>query len=120
MCFFDNIKNDTNLLNSVVSNNKQFLKIITNAIDTECNKKYIMKWINKWKNDYKRQNYKFMDRDKIYENVTNILQHTLTKKGQKKYNKKSKKNIVNIKIERQDVNTLKIEKYFFIIYHLIK
>lgn len=91
MRFFDNIKNDTNLLNSVVSNNKQFLKIITNAIDTECNKKYIMKWINKWKNDYKRQNYKFMDRDKIYENVTNILQHTLTKKGQKKYNKKSKK-----------------------------
>ncbi len=51
-----------------------------------------MKWINKWINDYKRQNYKFMDRDKIYENVTNILQHTLTKEGQSKYkNRKTRR-----------------------------
>ena len=50
-----------------------------------------MRWINKWKNDYRRWGYKFMDRDEIYEDVTNILQSVLTGGRQQKY-KKSKKN----------------------------
>jgi len=75
--FFNNIKNDINMMNVLTTNNKKFIKQITKAINTECNAKYIIKWITKWKEDYKNQGYKFMTREKIFEIISEIiLKHT--------------------------------------------
>ena len=71
--FLDNIKNDAGMIDSIVKDNTQFIKQMTKAISTECNKKYIMKWINKWKKDYEKQGYEFMVRENIYKSVVKIL-----------------------------------------------
>lgn len=73
MRFFDNIKQDMNLMNDLVSDNPKFIKQISKAIHTECNSKYILKWMNKWKKDYDKQGYQFMDRDDILKEVSVIL-----------------------------------------------
>jgi len=91
MRFLDNIKSDTNVTDAIIDDNKKFIKVMIKSINTECNKTFIMIWINKWKNDYKRQGYKFMDRDEIYEDVTKILQRALTRsKSPKSKTPKSK------------------------------
>ena len=81
MRFLDNIKEDVNLMNDLVSNNHKFIKQISKAINTECNAKYILKWIDKWKKDYKKQGYQFMDREDILKEVSKILNDTLNKKA---------------------------------------
>jgi len=113
MRFLDNIKNDSNMTNDIVGDNIKFIKQMIKAVNTECNERYIMRWINKWKNDYKKHDYKFMDRNEIYQDVTNILQHALTEGGRKKYNKKLKKTrkYKNTKTRRKYKNTKTRRKY---------
>ena len=73
MRFFDNLKQDMNLMNDLVSNNQNFIKQISKAIHTECNSKFILKWVNKWRKDYQKQGYTFLDRDEILKEVTEVL-----------------------------------------------
>jgi adenylate kinase family enzyme len=77
--FIDGIKNDTFTMENLISNNKQFIKTITIAIETECSKKFIINWINKWKKDYEKQEYKFMSRENIYKSVVKILNKKFVK-----------------------------------------
>jgi hypothetical protein len=60
--------NDYNM-NMLVSNNKQYIKNLSIGIDYECNLK------NKWRKDYMKQGYKFMSRENIFKNISNILQY---------------------------------------------
>ena len=71
--FFNNIKNDTTIMNELITNNSKFIEQISKAINTECNAKYIIKWINKWKKDYKKQSYTFTTRENIYKTIIKIL-----------------------------------------------
>lgn len=49
------------------------MNTLTHAINTECNAKYILKWVNKWKTYYKKQDYKFLTREDIFDSVVKIL-----------------------------------------------
>ena len=75
--FLDNIKEDVNLMNDLVSNNNKFIKQISKAINTECNAKYILKWVDKWKKDYAKQGYQFMSRENILKEVSKVLKSNI-------------------------------------------
>lgn len=89
MRFLENVKNDANMMDKIINDNEKFIDEMIIAVNTECNREFIMKWNNKWKYYYRSHWYRFMDRDEIYEDVTNILQRALTEGGRKK----SKKNV---------------------------
>lgn len=65
------------MMNELITNNNKFIKQISKAFNTECNAKYIIKLINKWKKDYKKQGYKFITREKIFEIISNIIEKVI-------------------------------------------
>ena len=65
--------NDYNM-KLLVSNNKKYIKNLSNGIDYECNLKKTIKLNNKWRKDYMKQGYIFMSRENIFKNVSKILQ----------------------------------------------
>jgi hypothetical protein len=73
--FLDNLKNDKLLMKKLIDDNKEFIKLVQNAMVTECDTTFIKKWTAKWKRDYKKQNYKFMTRENIFKEVVKILQN---------------------------------------------
>ena len=89
--FFDNVKNDVGLMKTITTNNKNFLKTTHTAIDTECSKAGIMKWVHKWKKDYKKQGFRFMDRNQIFQSVSKILRQALSKSNGVKKTKRNRK-----------------------------
>lgn len=71
--FLNNIHKDTNLIDKIDVKNTEFMNTLTQAINTECNATYILKWVNKWKTYYKTQDYKFLSREDIFDLVVKIL-----------------------------------------------
>ena len=57
----------------ITENNEFFIKQITKALKEECSLKKTIKLNKKWEKDYKKQGYKFMNRDDIYKEVCKIL-----------------------------------------------
>lgn len=91
MRFLDRIKNDTDMMENIVTNNEDFMRQIIEKINIECNKEYIMQWINKWKIYYKNQGYEFMPREDIYDDIIKIINNNILGGRKKKIYKKSKK-----------------------------
>lgn len=89
--FLENVKKDTNMMDKIITDNEKFIEDMIIAINTECNKEFIMKWNNKWKDYYRSHGYRFMDREDIYEDVKNMLQQNLNKGGRKKSKKNDRK-----------------------------
>ncbi len=69
----EEIRNDKMAMKDLVDNNDRFIKGMKFAIDNACNLKVITKDNDKLKKDYKKQNYKFMSREKIYDFIIKIL-----------------------------------------------
>jgi adenylate kinase family enzyme len=61
------------LLKNMIKNENKTLKHIQLMLEGECGYKFIKKLNNMWYKDYKKQNYKFMSREKIFEKVKKIL-----------------------------------------------
>lgn len=68
-----NIGKDKNAMHHLTTNNKNFLKIVSHSIQTECDETFVNRFNNKWNLDYKKQKYNFMSRDDIYKEVIRIL-----------------------------------------------
>ena len=62
---------DSNVMNEIVNNNEEFLKMIM----MNCSKKEIIKSNKKWKKDYTKQGYIFLSSENIYKHITKILNH---------------------------------------------
>lgn len=69
----EDIPNDEIAMNDLINNNENFVKRIKQAIDMECSIKETIKMNKKWNENYKKQNYKFMNSNGIYESVCKIL-----------------------------------------------
>lgn len=57
----------------IINNENKVIKGIQNAFGDECSYKLTKKLDNMWNTDYKKQGYKFMSREKIFEEVKQIL-----------------------------------------------
>jgi adenylate kinase family enzyme len=68
-----NIENDEHAMDHLLNDNNRFIKIMKEGFDYECNKKMILKMNDKWNKDYKKQGYKIMTREDIFDDVTKIL-----------------------------------------------
>jgi len=73
----NNLPNDNIAMDDLINNNKLFRKLTKRAIDIDCNKKEIVKENKKWNKDYKKQEYKFMSREDIFNEVSDILNKAL-------------------------------------------
>ena len=62
-----------NDMDYMINNNNKFIKNVSNAIAEECDLNKIIKMNNKWNIDYKKQNYKFLSSDNIFEKVKKII-----------------------------------------------
>jgi len=82
-----NLPNDDAAMNDLVHNNKLFLKLTKQAIDTSCDAKETIKMNKKWNKDYKEQGYNFMPREDIFKDVSIILNKTLTGSKKKSFKK---------------------------------
>ena len=69
----NDIQNDKMAMNDIVNNNEIFVKKFTEAIQRECSAKETIKMNNKWAKDYKKQGYKFMNREKIFKIISKLL-----------------------------------------------
>lgn len=69
----NNISNDKMAMNDLIDNNEKFIKLFKRALDNECNLKKTEKMNNKWNKDYKLKKYKFIPRDKIFIEVSKII-----------------------------------------------
>ena len=61
------------ILRDITEDNEKFVRLIKENIDRECGTKETLKLNKMWKNDYEKQGYKFMSRENIFKNVSNIL-----------------------------------------------
>lgn len=77
--FFD-LPNNPHAMHDMEHNNKQFVKRIKEDIDEDCNIDIIRKLNRKWENDYKQRNYIFMEREKIFDEVSKIINKMFPKK----------------------------------------
>ena len=60
-------------MNDLINNNEKFVKLISHGIKKECSIKESIKMNKKWKKHYKKNNYKFMSREEIYNDVLKLL-----------------------------------------------
>jgi len=73
----EEIPNDKHAMNDLMNNNKKFIKGMKFAINGACNIDNITKTNKKINNDYKKQDYKFMTRENIFNEVSNIIRKNL-------------------------------------------
>jgi hypothetical protein len=57
----------------VKGHNKKFIRLTTERIKEECDAKQIIKLNKKWNKDYKKQGYRILSREEIYDIVCKIL-----------------------------------------------
>jgi len=69
----EEIPNDKMAMKDLVDNNERFIKGMKFAIDGACNLKVITKENNKLKKDYTQMGYKFLSREEIFKDVSNLL-----------------------------------------------
>lgn len=69
----EEIPNDKDAMKDLTENNARFIKGMKFAIDGACNLKNIIKENNKLNKDYKKNGYKFMSRENIFNDVIKIL-----------------------------------------------
>jgi len=68
---------DERAMTDLIDNNEKFIRLVTNGIKRECDASEIKEYSNKWKKDYKKQGYKLMSREDIYDEVCGILDKKL-------------------------------------------
>jgi hypothetical protein len=61
------------MLNDIINKNDFFIKQFCKSVKRNCSIKETIKMNKKWKKDYKKQGYKFMSREDIYDTVVSIL-----------------------------------------------
>ena len=74
---FDDLKDDKVAMDDLVNNNGTFIKMVKQGIERECSMKNNLWEINKWNKDYKKQGYKFMTRENIFNKVSNLIENRL-------------------------------------------
>ena len=74
---FKELPNEKMIMDNLIHNNKEFLKLVTDVLNVECNLDVIKQMNEKWNYDYKQQGYEFLTRDKIYNRVVKILTDVL-------------------------------------------
>ncbi len=73
--FFSNVFEDReHIINDFIKNYEDTYKKFTNGVSNECGYEKNRKLVDKWNKDYKDQHYEFMNRDEIFEKVSEILQ----------------------------------------------
>lgn len=76
--FLDGIQIDKdNIVNDIMKNEKNSIKVLQNDIQNECGYKNTKKQNKLWIRDYKKQGYKFMSREDIYDKVVRIIEQEL-------------------------------------------
>ena len=68
-----NIESDEIAMNDLINDNKKFIRLTTDRIKKECDAKQIIKLNKKWNKDYKKQGYRILSREEIYDIVCKIL-----------------------------------------------
>jgi hypothetical protein len=68
-----NIAKDKYAMADLVNDNRKFVKLTKKRIEFECGTRETTKENKVWTRDYKKQGYKFMTRDKIFSEVSKIL-----------------------------------------------
>ena len=67
-----NLESDKMAMNDLINDNEKFIRLTTDVIKEECDAKQIIKLNKKWNKDYKKQGYRFLSREKIYDVVCKI------------------------------------------------
>ena len=68
---------DKNIRDDIINDNNKFIKLIKENIDRECGFKFTKKLNKMWNNDYKKQQYIFLSRNEIYNEIIKIINHNL-------------------------------------------
>lgn len=71
------VEHRENTLKNIIKNEKETHKNLYNAIKGECNYEKTIKMNEIWNTDYKEQGYKFLSREAIFDEVSNILNEYL-------------------------------------------
>ena len=64
-----------NIKDDIINDNNKFIKLIKENIDRECGFKFTKKLNKMWNNDYKKQQYIFLSRNEIYNEIIKIINH---------------------------------------------
>ena len=67
------IQKDKRAIDDLVNNNERFIKMAVKGIKKDCSLKEVLKMNNRWKKDYKKMGYKFLSREEIFKDVSNLL-----------------------------------------------
>lgn len=71
------VEHRENILKDIIKDEKKTHKQLYNAIKGECNYEKTTKMNEIWNTDYKEQGYKFLSREIIFDEVSNILNECL-------------------------------------------
>lgn len=72
-----NMMKSESMINDLIHDNDEAIKTIGYAIEMWCGKKETLELNKIWNTDYKKQGYKFMPSDKIFDKVSEILDKSL-------------------------------------------